>query len=90
MAFAMATPLRRLLPYHDRYKLPFWGGMGGLLAARLFEAAIPLFLRDGIDAMLGGGRALASGSVDLDTARARRTPIAWRARRSLTACTAHA
>ena len=45
----MATPLRRLLPYHDRYKVLFWGGMCGLLAARVFEATIPLFLRDGID-----------------------------------------
>ena len=70
----MATPLRRLLPYHERYKLPFWGGMSGLLAARLFEAAIPLFLRDGIDHMLGGSRALAAGAIDLNTARA---ALAW-------------
>jgi ATP-binding cassette subfamily B protein len=66
----MATPLRRLLPYHDRYKWPFWGGMSGLLLARLFEAAIPLFLRDGIDAMLGGSNALAAGTTDMDSARA--------------------
>ena len=66
----MATPLRRLLPYHDRYKVPFWGGMFGLLSARLFEATIPLFLRDGIDRMLSGSNLVAAGTLDLDTARA--------------------
>jgi len=66
----MATPLRRLLPYHDRYKVPFWGGMVGLLSARLFEATIPLFLRDGIDRMLSGGSLVAAGTLDLNTARA--------------------
>ena len=70
----MATPLRRLLPYHERYKVPFWGGMCGLLAARLFEAAIPLFLRDGIDHMLTGSHRLAAGTVVLDAARA---ALAW-------------
>ena len=47
----MASPLRRLLPYHERYKVPFWGGIAGLLVARLFEAFIPLFLKEGIDAI---------------------------------------
>ncbi len=41
--------LGRLLPYHSRYFRPFWTGMSGLLVARIFEAAIPLFLRQGID-----------------------------------------
>ena len=50
----MASPLRRLLPYHERYKLPFWGGIAGLLFARLFEAFIPLFLKEGIDAVAAG------------------------------------
>lgn len=48
----MASPLRRLLPYHDRYKGPFWFGMAGLLMARVFEAAIPIYLRDGIDLLV--------------------------------------
>jgi ATP-binding cassette subfamily B protein len=48
----MASPLRRLLPYHARYKGPFWFGMAGLLLARVFEAAIPLYLRDGIDLLV--------------------------------------
>ena len=64
----MATPLRRLLPYHDRYKVPFWGGMCGLLAARVFEATIPLFLRDGIDRIASGN------------ARSRRARSTWRPR----------
>jgi ATP-binding cassette subfamily B multidrug efflux pump len=51
----MATPLRRLLPYHDRYKGPFWAGMTGLLLARVFEAAIPLYMRDGIDLLVAAG-----------------------------------
>jgi ATP-binding cassette subfamily B protein len=41
-----------LLPYHDRYKGPFWFGMAGLLLARVFEAAIPIYLRDGIDLLV--------------------------------------
>ena len=60
----MATPLRRLLPYHDRYKVPFWGGMFGLLAARVFEATIPLFLRDGIDRIVSGNAQLGAGTID--------------------------
>jgi ATP-binding cassette subfamily B protein len=43
------SPLARLLPYHARYALPFWLGMAGLLVARVFEAMIPVYLRDGID-----------------------------------------
>ena len=48
------TPLRRLLPYHRRYWQPFWLGIAGLLLARVFEALIPLYLRDGIDLLSGG------------------------------------
>ncbi len=50
------TPLRRLLPYHRRYWVPFWLGISGLLLARVFEALIPLYLRDGIDLIDGGLR----------------------------------
>ncbi len=70
----MATPLRRLLPYHDRYKLPFWGGMCGLLAARVFEATIPLFLRDGIDRIASGSSLVTAGSIDIAAAR---SALAW-------------
>src|SRR4051812_28024310 len=70
----MATPLARLLPYHDRYKVPFWAGMSGLLAARLFEATIPLFLRDGIDRIVAGNASLVAGTLDFGAARA---TLAW-------------
>ncbi|MCP4751589.1 MAG: ABC transporter ATP-binding protein [Proteobacteria bacterium] len=46
--------LKRLLPYLRRYRLPFWGGMIGLLIARVFEALIPLYLKDAIDIIAGG------------------------------------
>ncbi|MEZ5560974.1 MAG: ABC transporter ATP-binding protein [Pseudomonadales bacterium] len=60
----MASGLRRLLPYHDRYKVPFWGGMAGLIVARVFEAGIPYFLKIGLDGIVraqGGGPAGGSG-----------------------------
>jgi len=41
--------LRRLLPYLTRYRVAFWAGIGGLLAARVFEAGIPWLLKHGID-----------------------------------------
>ena len=70
----MATPLRRLLPYHHRYRRPFWIGMFALVAARMFEAAIPLFLRDGIDAMVAGQQALQLAEIDFVGARG---TLAW-------------
>lgn len=51
--------LRRLVPYLTRHWLPFWGGISGLLLARLFEAFIPLLLRQGIDSITAGEPALA-------------------------------
>jgi ATP-binding cassette, subfamily B, multidrug efflux pump len=57
----MATPLRRLLPYHTRYKAPFWAGIGALLVARFFEALVPLFLRDGVDAVVAGREQIGAG-----------------------------
>lgn len=51
--------LKRLLPYINRYKVPFCVGMIGLLIARVFEAMIPLFLRDGIDSLATGKPSLA-------------------------------
>ena len=41
--------LRRLAPLVQTHALAFWGGMLGLLAARLFEAYIPYLLKEGID-----------------------------------------
>ena len=45
------STLRRLWPYIQQHALPFWGGMAGLLIARLFEAAIPFLMKQGIDAL---------------------------------------
>ena len=70
----MATPLRRLLPYHHRYRVPFWGGIFGLVAARGFEAAIPLFLREAIDHIVAGTALVAAATADVASARA---PLAW-------------
>lgn len=61
----VATPLRRLMPYHHRYRVPFWSGMAALVIARVFEATIPLFLRDGIDAVVAGHSQLEAGTIDL-------------------------
>lgn len=45
------SPLRRLLPYYHRYKIPFWTGAFMLLFARALEGVIPLLLRDSVDAI---------------------------------------
>jgi ATP-binding cassette, subfamily B, multidrug efflux pump len=66
----MPSPLRRLLPYHERYKVPFWGGAFMLLLARSLEALIPLFLRDAIDAIDAARPLIASGALDASDARA--------------------
>ncbi len=70
----MSSPLRRLLPYHDRYRVPFWGGIFGLVAARGFEATIPLFLRQAIDHIVAGSTRVAAGAADVASARA---SLAW-------------
>jgi ATP-binding cassette subfamily B multidrug efflux pump len=70
----VATPLRRLMPYHHRYRQPFWIGMFALVVARAFEAAIPLFLRDGIDAMVAGQQAMELTQLDFAGAR---SALAW-------------
>jgi len=46
--------LKRLLPYIYRYKIYFFAGLVGLLIARVFEAYIPLFLRQSIDSITAG------------------------------------
>jgi ATP-binding cassette, subfamily B, multidrug efflux pump len=65
----MATPLRRLLPYHARYRAPFWAGIAALLTARIFEALIPLFLRDGVDIIVAGREQIAEGILTTDAAQ---------------------
>ncbi|MEE9556209.1 MAG: ABC transporter ATP-binding protein [Candidatus Adiutricales bacterium] len=46
--------LKRLLPYIYRYKFPFWGGLAGLVLARVFEAFVPIFLKRAIDSITAG------------------------------------
>ena len=41
--------LLRVMPYIQHHALAFWGGMAGLLLARIFEALIPYYLKEGID-----------------------------------------
>ena len=65
----MSSPLRRLLPYHSRYKVPFWFGAGMLLSARVLEALIPLFLRDSIDAIHAAQPRIAVGELSVATAQ---------------------
>ena len=43
--------LPRIMPYIQRHAWAFWGGMAGLLAARIFEALIPYYLKIGIDTL---------------------------------------
>jgi len=57
--------LLRLLPYLSRYRLPFCLGNGGLLLARVFEAIIPLLLRQGIDSIVAGEPELLLPSVGI-------------------------
>ena len=70
----MATPLRRLLPYHDRYKVAVLGRHERAAGHAYSKPTIPLFLRDGIERMPRGSYAVAAGSIDIAAARA---TLAW-------------
>ena len=59
----MSSPLRRLLPYYHRYKLPFWGGASMLLFARALEAVIPLCLKYSVDAIDQAAPRIAAGEL---------------------------
>lgn len=61
-------PLFRTFSYLKRYALPFWTGISGLLLARVFEGAIPYFVKLGIDRITLGSESLALGSLDYETA----------------------
>lgn len=54
--------LLRVMPYIQRHALAFWGGMAGLLLARIFEALIPYYLKEGIDTITEGQTLSVSGS----------------------------
>jgi hypothetical protein len=60
-------------------KVPFWAGISGLLVSRVLEAFIPLFLRDGIDAVAAALSGGAAGGSDDDCVGARRD---WYVRRA--------
>jgi ATP-binding cassette subfamily B protein len=66
----MSSPLRRLLPYYHRYKLPFWGGASMLLLARALEAVIPLCLKYSVDAIDQAAPRIAAGDVMWQDVRA--------------------
>ena len=52
-------PLRRLIPFVQRHKWRFWGGMSLINLGRLLEAFMPLFLKEGVDRIAAGNYALA-------------------------------
>ncbi|MEM7017735.1 MAG: ABC transporter ATP-binding protein [Pseudomonadota bacterium] len=56
--------LLRLLPFIQKHAWAFWGGMFGLLIARVFEALIPLFVKEGVDAI--SAAQAARGNADFD------------------------
>ncbi len=64
------SPLRRLWPYHTRYRLPFWGSVTLLLSARSLDALIPLFLRDSIDAIHAAQPRISTGDLMASDAQA--------------------
>jgi len=65
----MASPVKRLTPYYQRYRGPFLGGIFMLLMARALEAVIPLLLRASIDAIDAALPAIAAGTVAIAEAR---------------------
>ncbi|MFT7246016.1 MAG: ATP-binding cassette subfamily B multidrug efflux pump [Candidatus Azotimanducaceae bacterium] len=60
--------LLRLLPYIKANVWAFTFGMIGLLVARVFEALIPLFVKQGVDLITEGQNGLASGNLTYDAA----------------------
>lgn len=64
----MIKSLLRLLPYIQKHALRFWAGMAGLLIARVFEAMIPLFVKQGIDEIAAGREGFDLSGVSYDLA----------------------
>jgi len=62
--------LLRLLPYLMEHIWAFSFGMLGLLAARVFEGLIPMFIKVGIDNIRAGQQQLATGEVNYEAALA--------------------
>lgn len=62
----MIEPLLRLIPFVRQYAYRFFFGMFGLLVARIFEALIPLFLKQGIDSISVGRDEYSLDKLSLD------------------------
>lgn len=62
--------LLRLLPYVTEHIWAFTFGMLGLLGARVFEAMIPLYVKQGIDSITGNVKHLSHGHIDYHAALA--------------------
>ncbi len=60
--------LLRLLPYLKAHIWAFSFGMLGLLVARIFEALIPLYVKQGIDLITAGQDGLGDGTLSLASA----------------------
>tara|TARA_R110002072_G_scaffold20841_3_gene75135 strand:+ start:5371 stop:7167 length:1797 start_codon:yes stop_codon:yes gene_type:complete len=60
--------LLRLLPYIKANVWAFTFGMIGLLVARVFEAMIPMFLKQGIDRITVGQNGMAAGNINFESA----------------------
>ena len=60
--------LLRLLPYIKEHLWAFVFGLLGLAGARVFEAMIPLFVKQGIDSITSGKAAIATGHLNFETA----------------------
>jgi ATP-binding cassette subfamily B multidrug efflux pump len=60
--------LLRLLPYIKEHVWAFTFGMIGLLVARVFEALIPMYIKQGIDLIVAGQQGLASSTLTFDQA----------------------
>jgi ATP-binding cassette subfamily B protein len=60
--------LLRLLPYLKAHVWAFSFGMFGLLVARIFEALIPLYVKQGVDLITEGQNGLSSGALNLSEA----------------------
>lgn len=56
------------MPYVRQYAWQFWLGMSGLLGARIFEALIPLFVKQGIDNIAGGKASLELTAITYERA----------------------
>ena len=62
--------LLRLLPYIKAHAWAFSFGMIGLLVARVFEAMIPMFVKQGVDQITEGTKGLVANDITYDQAMA--------------------